>query len=84
MTPLASIQLNVDGAYFPSGIPVEVDDDIAENAISLGLAALTIDEAEAATIEPPEETQADDAIEVETATVEPPETATATRAKRKR
>lgn len=78
-----SIQLNVDGAYFPSGIPVEVDDDIAENAISLGLAALAADEVETATIEPPE-TQADDAIEAGTATVEPPETATATRAKRKR
>ncbi len=73
-----SITLNVDGAYFPSGVPVDVDDDIAENAISLGLAALTIDEVEA------EETQADDAIEVEAATVEPPETATVTRAKRKR
>ena len=79
-----SITLNVDGAYFPSGVPVDVDDDIAENAISLGLAALTIDEVEAATVEPPEETQADDAIEVEAATVEPPETATVTRAKRKR
>ena len=84
MRIIPSITLNVEGAYFPSGIPVEVDDDIAENAISLGLAAPTTDEVETATVEPPEETQADDAIEVETATVEPPETATATRAKRKR
>lgn len=83
MRIIPSITLNVDGVYFPSGIPVEVDDDIAENAISLGLAAPTTDEVETATVEPPEETQADDAIEVETATLTPPETAT-TRAKRKR
>ena len=78
MRIIPSITLNVDGAYYPSGIAVDVDDEIAENAISLGLAAPV----EAATVEPPE-TQAD-AIEVEAATVEPPETATATRAKRKR
>lgn len=50
-----SITLNVDGAYFPSGIPADVDDEIAKNAISLGLAALTIDnEPEVATIDAPE------------------------------
>ena len=48
------ITLNVNGAYFPSGVPIDVDDEIAENAISLGLASLTIDVTEAATVDPPE------------------------------
>lgn len=77
MRIIPSITLNVEGAYFPSGVAVEVSDEIAQNAISLGLAAVAPEpeiEAEPETAPEPE---------VEAAIVEAPETATTTRAKRK-
>lgn len=77
MRIIPSITLNVDGAYFPSGVVVDVDDELAQNAIDLGIATVATEEAADETVdEAADET-------VEEATLTPPETAT-TRAKRKR
>ena len=79
MRIIPSITLNVDGSYYPSGIAVDVDDEIAENAISLGLAVVAPEpepDVDAVTPEPEPD--------VEEAVIEAPEAATTTRAKRKR
>lgn len=77
MRIIPSITLNVDGAYFPSGVVVDVDDELAQNAIDLGIATVATEEAADETAEE----AADETVEE--ATLTPPETAT-TRAKRKR
>lgn len=79
MRIIPSITLNVDGAYYPSGIAVDIDHEIAENAINLGLAVVAPEpepDVDAVTPEPKPD--------VEEAVIEAPETATTTRAKRKR